>query len=39
MASGWANDGAVRDQIDSTVNDASPAPAAKLQKGGEKQIL
>ncbi|CCJ91785.1 Hypothetical Zinc-finger containing protein [Cronobacter turicensis 564] len=24
MASGWANDGAVQDQIDSTVEDAAP---------------
>ena len=28
MASGWANDGAVQDQIDSTIEDAVPLPHA-----------
>ena len=34
MASGWANDGAVQDQIDSTVNDAVARARSELP-GGE----
>ncbi|WP_044178240.1 DksA/TraR family C4-type zinc finger protein [Phytobacter massiliensis] len=33
MASGWANDGAVQDQIDSTVDDAVARARRDLPKG------
>ncbi|SFR01734.1 MULTISPECIES: DksA/TraR family C4-type zinc finger protein [unclassified Enterobacter] len=33
MASGWANDGAVQDQIDSTVDDAVARARRELPKG------
>ena len=33
MASGWARDGAVQDQIDDTVKDAVTAARARLAKG------
>ena len=33
MASGWANDGAVQDQIDSTIDDAVARARRELPKG------
>jgi len=33
MATGWAGDGAVQDQIDATVNDAVQRARRQLQKG------
>ncbi|HEY3983354.1 DksA/TraR family C4-type zinc finger protein [Cedecea sp.] len=33
MASGWANDGAVQEQIDSTVDDAVARARSELPKG------
>jgi phage/conjugal plasmid C-4 type zinc finger TraR family protein len=33
MATGWAGDGAVQDQIDATVNDAVQRARQQLQKG------
>jgi phage/conjugal plasmid C-4 type zinc finger TraR family protein len=33
MATGWAGDGAVQDQIDATVEDAVKRARSKLQKG------
>lgn len=33
MATGWAGDGAVQDQIDATVEDAVKRARARLQKG------
>ncbi|MDQ6647154.1 MAG: DksA/TraR family C4-type zinc finger protein [Pseudomonadota bacterium] len=33
MATGWAGDGAVQDQIDATVNDAVQRARQKLQQG------
>ena len=33
MATGWAGDGAVQDQIDATVKDAVKRARSKLQKG------
>ncbi len=33
MATGWAGDGAVQDQIDATINDAVQRARQQLQKG------
>ena len=39
MATGWAGDGAVQDQIDATVNDAVQRARRELKKGpGRRQI-
>ncbi len=35
MATGWAKDGALQDQIDSTVQDAVERARRKLAQGGE----
>jgi phage/conjugal plasmid C-4 type zinc finger TraR family protein len=37
MAGGWARDGAVQDQIDSTVEDAVERARARLPKGSSRK--
>lgn len=39
MASGWAGDGAVQDQIDSTIDDAVARARRELPRGRKQQIL
>ncbi|CDL08330.1 Hypothetical Zinc-finger containing protein [Klebsiella pneumoniae IS43] len=39
MASGWAGDGAVQDQIDSTIDDAVARARRELPRGESNKFL